>query len=142
MVWSRLKAWLFGDGESEAPSESEPASEAEHGGEPETYRCAVCGTEVDGDDESCPLCGSSDLNPVGEAPGENATPVGESEPTGRRVANEGVDPAERLQEARENLLARHEDRWERDGGGYRVRDADGEWRHVEDEDAVRAVLSE
>jgi len=149
MVWSRLKAWLFGAPEGEETAEGEPPAderEADEGtqsaDESERYRCAVCGTEVDNGGENCPLCGSGDLNPVGEAPGENATPVGESDPAGERVENDGVDPAERLKETRETLLARHEERWERDGEGFRVRDADGEWHRVEDEDAVRAFLRE
>jgi|GEM_PF-6087587 len=149
MVWSRLKAWLFGGSEEEETGDGELSGDereaddgAQSAGESERYRCAVCGTEVDNAEENCPLCGSSDLNPVGEAPGESATPVGEAEPADDRVENDGVDPAERLKETRETLLARHEERWERDGEGYRVRDADGEWHRVEDEDAVRAFLRE
>lgn len=121
---SRLRR-LFG---SRVPPEAQ---------EPErSYRCAVCGTEVEGPESTCPLCGGSDVESEGERrqSGSGLQGVG---PMERSVSDETTEAASVLAET--DPLAAHEDRWERIDGGYRVQLADGD-RKVDSKDEVRVLL--
>jgi len=136
MVLKRLKAWLFG-AESEEQSDGETAETSESASEPDSFRCAVCGTAVESPSSTCPLCGANDIE-AGDADDDGASAA----PSGERVENEGEDPADRLREMRETLLDAHSEKWEETSDGYRVEQPNGEWRSVANKDAVRAVLRE
>ncbi len=125
---SSLLDWvrgLVGSAEPDAVAEEAP-----------TYRCAICGTTVEDADSACPLCGSSDIvtpdDRATSSEGLSGRPAAE-----RTVTDDTAAAASTL--ARTDLLARHEDRWERVDGGYRVTLPDGD-RKVDSKDEVRAVL--
>lgn len=105
--------------------------------EPErSYHCSVCGTEVEGPESTCPLCGGTDVETEGERrqPGSGLQGVS---PTERSVSDGTAEAATVLAET--DPLDAHDDRWERIDGGYRVQLADGD-RKVDSKDEVRALL--
>lgn len=110
-------------------------SDAVPGPEP-TFQCAICGTSVADPDSTCPLCGSSDIitpdDGAASSDGLSGRPAAE-----RTVADDTSAAAATL--ARTDLLARHEDRWERVDGGYRVTLPTGV-RKVDSKEEVRAIL--
>lgn len=115
---------LFGSGES--TTRTEPG---------ESYRCTICGTQVDGPADTCPLCGSTDVaaNRAGSTPSDGLS----GRPAERNVRDDTSTAASRL--ARSDPLRRFDDRWQRVEGGYRVSLPDGD-RIVDSKDDVRAVL--
>jgi len=107
------------------PSEAEPP-----------YRCAVCGTDVEGPNSTCPLCGGNDVVVHGDRlpAGSGLQGPGAEE---RSVSDGTSDAATLLAET--DPLDAHNDRWERVDGGYRVHLADAD-RTVDSKDEVRALL--
>lgn len=109
--------------------------------EAEGYACAVCGTPVEGPDEECPLCRSSDIVPAGDdgetdAGADGLHGGGPAEVTG---GASGPTITEVLG-AEGDLLSAYADYWEADGNRYRVALPDGSETYVESKDDVRAVL--
>lgn len=94
---------LFGGSEEEADAadasaESDSTTPDADGSDegPTKRRCSVCGTEVDPDDDTCPLCGSTDPSADADS-GQSESPGTES------VATDGAETdaaAERLRELR------------------------------------------
>lgn len=123
----RLRSWwrsLVGGEQREGDVEdAEPSFE---------YRCAVCGTGVEGPDEQCPLCRSSDVVRADEAGGgsSDTDPAADDAPTmGERRSGTADDASvETLRAIREDgaLLERHAERWTPDAEGFRVETPDGE----------------
>lgn len=136
----RLRAWwreTFGGGAVTGDSASTADAVAYD------YECAVCGTGVDGPDESCPLCHSSDVVSAGAESGASPDPTEPSFGRDQYVSpgDESDASVARLRELRQQdeLLERHADRWRRTEAGFVVETADGE-RVVDSREAVVALL--
>lgn len=142
----RLRAWWRRLRERAGPA-SEVAG-TDRGADPEAdYECAVCGTDVEVPEGSCPLCRSTDVVPAGAtaggdgSSGDGSFDAGEP-PAGDRHVSLGEDGSvERLRDLRADgeLLERYADRWQSVEGGFRVETEDGT-RVVDSREEVAAVL--
>lgn len=86
---SRLRTWLGGLFGGRSASDAEAGAEA--------GVCAVCGTRVEDPSAGCPLCGSTDVAPAGDAPADDG---GTPEPERRSVGGTPDDDAARLRDVR------------------------------------------
>lgn len=132
----RLRAWwreTFGGG---VATDDSAATAAAY-----DYECAVCGTGVDGPEESCPLCQSTDVVRVGDESADSADSTEPSFGREQHVSPGDDESVERLRELRkqDELLERHADRWRQVDDGFVVETSDGE-RLVESREGVVEAL--
>lgn len=125
-----LRRWWqrqFGSGAETDDERAEAASDTEESAQPAgaSYECAICGTAVEGPDESCPVCRSGDIVAT-----DRDTTDGRSAPATARqhVEESDDDPVDRLQQIRSSseILDTHDDRWTEVDGEFRVETPDGE----------------